>query len=158
MARAARPPRRDEERDSPELEVLRQVVHAWPSVEHWIRYPELFAGDLHARAFLALMAHPTVPEAIDSAEPDVAELLTRLATEEAQPDAFDAVVRMLTELARREMAALRSQVAAHPEQVELLRVQHWLSQTIDLLRDPAAVHAAADGLVAWIGSRGEEGA
>ncbi|MGV3760032.1 MAG: DNA primase, partial [Actinomycetota bacterium] len=157
--RAPLPPaRHEDERDSPELEVLRHVVHDWPRVEGWVRYPELFAVDLHARAFLALMAHPTVPEAIEGADPEVAELLTRLATEEAQADPFDAVVRMLTELARREISALRLQVGARPEDLELLRLQHWLTGIMDQLRDPKSAEQAAEQLVAWVGSRGEEGA
>lgn len=157
--RAPLPPaRHGDERDSPELEVLRQVVHDWSRVEPWVRYPELFAVDLHARAFSALMAHPTVPAAIEGADPEVAELLTRLATEEAQADPFDAVARMLTELARREISALRLQVGARPEELELLRLQHWLTGIVDRLRDPRSAEQAAEQLVAWVGSRGEEGA
>ena len=151
-------PRLNEERDSPELEVLRHVVHAWEGVEQWVRYEELFVGDLHARAFRALMAHPTVPEAIAAAEPAVAELLTRVATEELQTEPFDAVVRMLTETARSEVRMLRAQVAARPDDLELLRVQHWLTQTIDRLRDERSAGDAAEQLVAWIGTGGEEGA
>jgi hypothetical protein len=123
-----------------------------------VRYPELFTSDLHARAFLTLMDHPTVPAAIDAAEPAVAELLTRLATEEAQAQPFDAVVRMLTELARRRVSALRTQVAAEPEDLELLRLQHWLTGIVDQLRDTNTAGEAADQLVAWLGSEGEEGA
>lgn len=105
------------------------------------------------------MAHPTVPEAIEAADPEVAELLARLATEELHTEAFDAVVRMLTETARTEVRLLRARVAAQPEDLELLRTQHWLTQTIDQLRDPNASGAAAEHLVAWLGSRGgEEGA
>jgi DNA primase len=147
-------PRRNDERDSPELEVLRHVVHAWEGVEPWILYEDLFVGDLHARTFSALMAHPTVPEAIEAADPEVAELLARLATEELQTEPFDAVVRMLTETARTEVRLLRARVAAQPEDLELLRTQHWLTQTIDQLRDPNASGAAAEHLVAWLGSRG----
>lgn len=147
-------PRLNEERDSPELEVLRHVVHDWAGVEPWIRYEELFVGDLHARAFTALMAHPTVPEAIAAADPAVAELLTRLATEEVATEPFDAVVRMLTETARSEVRMLRGQVAAEPDDPELLRVQHWLTHTIDLLRDEHSAGAAAEHLVAWLGTRG----
>jgi hypothetical protein len=49
-------------------------------------------------------------------------------------------------------------VAADPDDLELLRVQHWLTQTIDQLRDPDSSGAAAEQLVAWLGSRAEEGA
>jgi DNA primase len=157
-ARPGPPPRLNEERDSPELEVLRHVVHAWEGVERWIAYEELFVDDLHARAFAELMAHPTVPGAIEAADPAVAELLTRLATEEVQTEPFDAVVRMLTETARSEVRLLRARVAAEPEDRELLRVQHWLTQTIDQLRDPHSSADAVEQLVAWLGSRAEEGA
>ena len=64
-----------------------------------------------------------------------AELLTRLATEEVQSAPFDAVVRMLTERARLEVRLLRARVAADPDDLELLRVQHWLTQTIDRLQN-----------------------
>ena len=151
-------PRLNEERDSPELEVLRHVVHHWEGVEPWILYPELFVGDLHARAFTALMAHATVPEAIEAADPAVAELVTRLATEEVSTKPFDAVVRMLTETARSEVRLLRGAVAANPDDPELLRAQHWLTQTIDQLRDEHSSGEAAEQLVAWLGSKGEEGA
>ncbi|MEO7427988.1 MAG: DNA primase [Acidimicrobiales bacterium] len=149
-------PRLNEERDSPELEVLRHVVHCWDGVEPWIRYEGLFVVDLHARAFTALMAHPTVPEAIAAADPSVAELLARLATEEVATEPFDAVVRMLTETARTEVRLLRGRVAADPDDPELLRIQHWLTQTIDQLRDEGSSGAAAEQLVAWLGARGGE--
>ncbi|MEX2293225.1 MAG: DNA primase [Acidimicrobiales bacterium] len=151
------PPRLNEERDSPELEVLRHVVHQWEGVEPWILYEDLFVGDLHARAFVALMAHPTVPDAIAAADPSVAELLTRLATEEVATEPFDAVVRMLTETARTEVRMLHARVAAEPDDAELLRQQHWLTQTIDRLRDEHSVGEAAEQLVAWVGERGEGG-
>jgi DNA primase len=150
--------RLNEERDNPELEVLRHVVHAWEGVEPWVHYEELFVGDLHARAFAALMASPTVPEAIAAADPAVADLLGRLATEEVQSKPFDAVVRMLTETARHEVRMLRTQIAAEPDDLELLRVQHWLTQIIDQLRDEHSSGAAVEQLVAWLGSKGEEGA
>ncbi|MDP1821265.1 MAG: DNA primase [Acidimicrobiales bacterium] len=151
------PPRRPapDERNGPELEVLRHVVHAWADVEPWICYEDLFLSDLHAMAFRALMQQPTVPEAIQAADPGVADLLARLAAEEVDSQPFDAVVRLLTERARLEIRNLVAQVAADPE---LQRVQQWLTHTVDQLRDPTTAHAAADQLVAWLGSRGEEGA
>jgi DNA primase len=157
-AAPARQPARDL-RDSPELEVLRHVVHGWEAVEPWIRYPEVFDTELARRAFLVLMEHATVPEAIDAADPEVADLLIRLATDELQADnPFDAVVRFLTETARRRINTLTAQVSVHPDDPELLRRQHWLTQIVDRLRDPASAGDAADQLVAWLGSEGEEGA
>src|SRR3546814_2394576 len=93
------------------------------------------------------MSHATVPEAIGAAEPEVAELITRLATEEAAPDPFDAVVRMLTETARREVASLAGAIAAEPEPADMMRLQHWLTRMVDQLRDPDSAHDAAEHLV-----------
>jgi DNA primase len=155
-ARVVRP-RVHDERDGPELEVLRHVVHDWPAVEPWIRYEELFLSDLHAAAFRVLMAHPTVQEAIDAADPGVADLLGRLATEEQQADAFDAVVRMLTERARHEVAGLTARIGAASDPGPLLREQQWLTLVIDRLRDPEAAVEAADELVAFVGRQDEEG-
>jgi DNA primase len=141
--------------EGPELEVLRHVLHDWAAVEPWIQYEELFEHDLHALAFRALMAHPTVPEAIEAADPAVADLLARLAAEEVDSEPFDAVVRLLTERARREVSALVTRIAAEPE---LQQEQQWLTQCIDQLRDPNAAAPAAEALVAWLGSRGDGGA
>jgi DNA primase len=156
-SRAVRP-RVLDERDGPELEVLRHVVHDWPSVEPWIRYEELFLSELHAAAFRVLMAHPTVQEAIDAADPGVADLLGRLATEEQQAEPFDAVVRMLTERARHEVAGLTARIGSASDPGPLLQEQQWLTLIIDRLRDPEAAVEAADELVAFVGQQDEEGA
>jgi len=156
-ARAMRP-RVLDERDGPELEVLRHVIHDWEAVEPWIRYEELFLSDLHAAAFRILMAHPTVPGAIEAADPGVADLLGRLATDEVQSEPFDAVARLLTERARHEVAELAARVAAAPDHTDLQHQQHWLTGIIDRLRDPDAAALAANELVAFVGTKGEEGA
>ena len=122
-------------RDGPELEVLRHVLHDWESVEPWIHYEDLFESDLHAMAFRALMAHPTVPEAIDAADPGVADLLARLAAEEVDSEPFDAVVRLLTERARHEVTSIVTRVAAEPA---LLQEQQWLTERMQELQDPNA--------------------
>jgi hypothetical protein len=150
-------PRAAEERDGPELEVLRHVVHDWESVEPWIRYEELFRSDLHAATFRVLMAHPTVQEAIDAADPGVADLIGRLATEELHHDAFDAVVRLLSEWARREVAELKLK-AQGDDAIARLEQVAWLQKlAAERLLDPDTAAEAADELVAFVGQQGEEG-
>lgn len=156
--RAVQARRAAEQRNSPELEVLRHVVHHWPTVEPWVRYPELFASDLNARAFLTLMEHATVQEAIVAADPTVAELLTRLATDEVESQPFDAVARLLTETARREAVALQPRMNEAPDDSRLARLNDWLLMISHQLRDPDTADGAAEQLVTWLGSRGEEGA
>jgi DNA primase len=157
LERRAVRPRVLDERDGPELEVLRHVIHDWQAVEPWIRYEELFLSDLHAAAFRILMAHPTVQEAIEAADPGVADLLGRLATEELDSEPFDAVVRLLTERARREVAQLRMSISAAADPDGVQQQVQWLTMTIDHLRDPNAAASAADDLVAFVGTEGEEG-
>jgi len=155
--RAVRPHVLDE-RDGPELEVLRHVIHDWAAVEPWIRYEELFLSELHAAAFRVLMAHPTVQGAIEAADPGVADLLGRLATEDLQAEPFDAVVRLLTERARREVSELSARIATSSDPTALMREQQWLTLIVDRLRDAEGAVPAADELVAFIGTQGEEGA
>jgi DNA primase len=149
-------PRPAEERDGPELEVLRHVVHDWEAVEQWVRYEELFRSELHAAAFRVLMAHPTVPEAIEAADPGVADLIGRLATEEQRTGAFDAVTRLLTEWARQEVAELTLK-ARGDDAVALLEQVTWLKLAAERLQDPDTAAGAADELVAFVGQEGEEG-
>jgi DNA primase len=149
-------PRAAEERDGPELEVLRHVVHEWEAVEPWVQYEEVFRNDLHAATFRILMAHPTVQEAIEAADPGVADLIGRLATEELQTEGPDAVVRLLTEWARQEVAELTLK-ATGDEAVALLEQVTWLKLVAERLQERDAWASAADELVAFIGQQGEEG-
>jgi hypothetical protein len=66
-------------------------------------------------------------------------------------------VRLLTERARHEVNGLTAQIAADPANEELQRLQYWLTQVMNQLRDPDSADGAAEQLVAWLGSRGEEG-
>ena len=102
------------------------------------------------------MAHPTVQEAIEAADPGVADLIGRLATEELQTEAPDAVVRLLTEWARQEVAELTLK-ATGDEAVALLEQVTWLKLVAERLQEPDAWASAADELVAFIGQQGEEG-
>jgi DNA primase len=149
-------PRTGNERDGPELEVLRHVVHGWDAVEPWVRYEELFRSELHAAAFRILMAHATVQLAIEAADPGVADLIGRLATEELQTEPFDAVLRLLTEWVRREVADLTLQATGEGA-VGLLEQVTWLKLVAERLQDPATAAGAADELVAFVGQEGEEG-
>jgi hypothetical protein len=98
-----------------------------------------------------------VAEAIAAADPGVAELIARLATDEVDSQPFDAVRLMLLARAQHDVHGLTAQIGANPDDAELLRLQHWLTQITNQLRDPDTAPGAAEQLVAWLGSRGEEG-
>ena len=77
-------------------------VHDWAAVEPWVRYEALFADDLHAGGVpRARSPTPTCTRRSTAADPDVADLLARLAAEEVEAEPVDAVVRLLTRDAAR---------------------------------------------------------
>ncbi len=139
------------ERDSPELEVLRHAVWRWDEVASWL-HESLFVDEVHAAALRALTTTETLRDAIDGADPQTAELLSRLGQEESDSPPFDAVVRLLTEAARCHVRRLR--VSEDRDEMQTLT---WLTARIDDLRDPVTAVVAAEQLVPWLVEGGEEG-
>lgn len=150
---------RHDDRHGPALEVLAHVVHSWEDLDGWV-HEHLFTDPLHVEVFRELMAHPTVPEAIAAAPPDVADLLTRLATEDPSSEPFDALVRLLdvsTQARLAVMEATLATAACYEETLaEITRLKRW---AVGLRSSSAgSVNDAAEQLVAWLGRVGEEGA
>jgi DNA primase len=144
----------------PGLEALKLAVHRPEEVADRLQ-TVLFTDPLQRDAFLALIEHDDLHEAITSASPEVAGLLRRITVEEplvGDPDFGDpvdlvvrvllheAVRRALTELekASRGLGESWQDGAATTAQVRL-----WLAE----LDDPTSVRAAADRLVAWLMER-----
>ena len=67
-------------------------------------------------------------------------------------------MRLLTERARREVSELSARIATSSDPTALMREQQWLTLIVDRLRDPEGAVPAADELVSFIGTQGEEGA
>jgi DNA primase len=148
-----------DERHGPALEVLAHVVHSWDDLDGWV-HEHLFTEPLHVEAFRELMSHPTVPEAIESAPPDVADLLTRLATEDPTSEPFDALLRLVDGATQRRLAVMEAHLAGSASYESILaectRVKRW---SVELRSGEAGtVTEAARQLVAWLGHEGEEGA
>jgi DNA primase len=144
----------------PGLEALKLAVHRPEEVADRLQ-TVLFTDPLQRDAFLALIEHDDLHDAITSASPEVAGLLRRITVEEplvGDPDFGDpvdlvvrvllheAVRRALTELekASRGLGESWQDGAATTAQVRL-----WLAE----LDDPTSVRAAADRLVAWLMER-----
>jgi hypothetical protein len=112
-------------------------------------------------AFTALLEHDSVHEAVESASPEVANLLRRVTVEEplaGDPelgDPVDSVVTVLLRAAVRNALSdmeLRSRSEGVPWQeraAETAQVRLWL----DELDDPETWRDAADRLVAWLVER-----
>lgn len=90
----------------PELEALRLVVHHPDAVADRIDI-ELFGSDLAREAFGELASAMTLPDAIEAANPVVADLLAQLAVEDTVEDAGDVLRRLVERAASRALDDLR---------------------------------------------------
>ncbi|MGH9247039.1 MAG: DNA primase [Acidimicrobiales bacterium] len=138
-------------RDTPETEVLRLAVHQPAAVADWLS-EDLFVGGMTLAAYRALAAASTFHEALDRADPEVAELLQRLAVEETDAEPTDVLARLVEEAARRGVAEVESD-ARRGSYVISVAPQKL---AIERLRQPEYRSEAMAELVAWLGSRSEE--
>ncbi|HMD47259.1 MAG TPA: DNA primase, partial [Acidimicrobiales bacterium] len=138
----------------PGLEALRLAVHCPEAVDDRLE-EVLFDDELQRATFAALAGAESLHEAVESAPPDVADLLRRLAVEEpvlsgdALGDPVDAVVAQLTRTAaRRALADLQAEARTSPGQLgraaaEAAQVRRWLED----LDHPESGRAASDRLL-----------
>ena len=91
---------------SPAVEVLRLAVNRPGDVVDWLDAC-LFEDPLHLEAFDALVAAATIHDAIASAPPEVAGLLSRLSVEEPVDQALDPVLLLLRQAGLRQLARQR---------------------------------------------------
>jgi DNA primase len=103
LGRAAVPP--------PELEALRLAVHH-PGVVAGRLHAELFASELASLAYQHLASAETLHGAIESAPPEVADLLSQLAVVEPDEDTDDVLRRLLDRAASRALAELTREARA----------------------------------------------
>jgi DNA primase len=162
-AAAPSPARERDPSARPGLEALRLAIHQ-PEAAADRMEAVLFGDDVQRRAFLALVSSESLHDAIDSAPPDVADLLRRVAVEEpvmpddGPADPVDAVVTQLVRVAiRRALADLQVRARIAPDELtttaeETARVRRWLEE----LDDPSDGREAARRLLAWLLQRVRE--
>jgi DNA primase len=148
------------QKDGPGLEALKLAVHRPEEVADRLQ-PVLFVDSLQRDAFVALIEHDDLHDAIEMASPQVAALLRRVTVEEPlQGDAdfgdpVDLVVGvLLREAVRRELSEVEKASRGLGESWQegaavTAQVRRWLAE----LEDPGSVRAAADRLVAWLMER-----
>jgi DNA primase len=120
----------------PELEALRLAVHRPDQVAGRLD-PALFSSDL-ARATFAELAHAmTLHSAIESAPPEVADLLGQLAVVDSKEDAADVIRRLVEQAATRALEGLRREArssAPSSSHAELARRTAQLQLALQALR------------------------
>jgi DNA primase len=140
----------------PGLDALRLAIHDPESIEDRLERI-LFVDDLQTRAFDALASAETVIKAIDMVEdddPDVAELLRRLAVEEPTVNADECVVQLVRTAARRSFSAIEAEARLDPDRFESLSaVSGKVPLDLELIDTSEAGLEAADRLLAWLRTR-----
>jgi DNA primase len=147
-------------RVGPGLEALKLAVHRPEDVADRV-HAVLFSDPVQREAFVALVEHDSVRDAVEAASPEVAGLLRRVTVEEplaGDPelgDPIDSVVTVLVRAAVRRALAdmeVRNRTENLPWQeraAETAQVRLWL----DELDDPSSWRDAVDRLVAWLAGR-----
>ncbi|HEX3946781.1 MAG TPA: CHC2 zinc finger domain-containing protein [Acidimicrobiales bacterium] len=148
----------------PGLEALRLAVHRPEAVADRLE-EVLFVDELQRRAFVALVEADSLQQAVDSADPEAAELLRRLVVEEpliSENPLADPVESVITQLvreaARRALVGLQAAVRTSSGNLgamatETVMVRRWLEE----LDDPASGREASDRLLAWLLGGWQEG-
>jgi DNA primase len=147
-------------RAGPGLEALKLAVHRPEDVADRVN-AVLFSDLVQREAFISLLKHDSVHDAVESASPEVASLLRRVTVEEplaGDPELGDAVDSVVTVLLRAAVRRALSdmEVRSRSEDVpwqeraaETAQVRLWL----DELDDSATWRDASDRLVAWLVER-----
>ncbi|HEY1650717.1 MAG TPA: DNA primase [Acidimicrobiales bacterium] len=147
-------------RRGPGLEALKLAVHRPEDVADRV-HAVLFADPLQRGAFVALLEHDSVQDAVETATPEVAIVLRRVIVEEPLPgdpelgDSVDLVVAGLLRgatqraLAEMEIESRVGEDAWQSRSADTAQVRLWLDQ----LEVAAVGRDAADRLVAWLVQR-----
>ena len=140
----------------PEVEALRLAVHRPDEVADRLE-GVLFADEVHLAAFDALCSAPTLDEAIESARPEAAALLQRLAVEDAAADPDDVLRLLVANAAQRRLVRLQAEARVSEDPTDYAATIAWCKVTVEQLWDDATSAGAAEQLVAWLVQFGEGG-
>lgn len=141
------------------MEALRLAVHRRETMIDRLRTP-LFAHALAASAFTALRESAGVHEAIESSDPQTADLLQRLAVDETDADPDDVAVRLVERAVQKELRELQAEMRQAPpeHQAAYAPTIAWLKMGLERMRaddisQREASLEAEERLVAWLVSR-----
>ncbi|MGH9126608.1 MAG: DNA primase [Acidimicrobiales bacterium] len=138
----------------PELEALRLLVHRAEEIGPRLR-PVFFDGDLAARAFQARAGAANLHDAVASADPDVADLLQRLAVEDADEDVDEVVLRLVERAGQRALDELQRDARGSSRPQDYGPVIAWLKLALEGVRTVQMDQDAMASLVDWLASRSE---
>ncbi len=115
----------------------------------------LFSHPTARAAFEVLAKSGSLAEAVESADPMVAEELRKISVEQMEVDALDALGRLATEVARSELVELEHDARESPDPLEYAESIGYLKRTIDDLRHPNSGMEPVGELLDWLRIRRE---
>ncbi|MDQ1391720.1 MAG: primase [Acidimicrobiaceae bacterium] len=136
----------------PELEALRLLVHRPDAIQGRL-HQVFFEGDLSARAYLARAGAASLHDAIAGADPEVADLLQRLAVEDADEDVDEVVIRLIERAGGRALADLERDARRSSRPQDYGAVIAWLKLALEDVRNGQSGQDGESPLVAWLVSR-----
>ena len=150
--------RRDVVNDSPELEVLRHLLHSGDEIDGLLLADpavteQLFRSERNAAAFRAIASTSNAQAAIEAADPGAAEVLLRLALEETSSEPEEAVARLVQEAAEQ---ARRSMEVNADDPLAIAHESATVKLAVEALLDAPTRRLAIDQLLTWLGSRSED--
>jgi hypothetical protein len=151
---SSRPPAIEPLPGGPELEALRLTVHRPEAVVGRLE-EGLFADQRYRAGFLALSSATTLHEAISSADPEVADLLQRLAVEDTDEDPDDVMIRLLERSGARVLTDLQRQARGSAAPEQFAPSISWVKLAVEELRNPITREEAEARLVPWLLARTE---
>jgi hypothetical protein len=116
----------------------------------------LFEDTIARAAFRALIEAPTLHGAIEAAEPEAGELLSRLAVDEGEGVATDEFIRLIDRSANRWIRTLDSQARSTVDGFATFGPSlAWLKLEVERLRSSVTERDAATSILNWLLQQGE---
>jgi hypothetical protein len=137
---------------SAEEEALLLAVHQRDEMAGRL-HEVLFADELTAAAYRALVETDSLHDALEVADPAAADLLQRLAVEEPYQEPDNVVAALAREAGKRAITELEAAARDADDPAAFAPAMGWLKLTVEQLRDPGSAVDASDGLVRWLVDR-----
>ena len=135
-------------RETAEVEALRLVLQR-PGDIGRLLIPELFTPGVPRDAYVAATSGP-LHEVLETTEPRLADLLTRLAVEESTAEPADVVMRLAVESGNRALAAMDAEARRSEDPLSYAPAVGYLKLMLDDLRGDESAMESLDPLLAWL--------
>lgn len=147
-----RPVQRRDDRDSPETEGLRLLIHQADTMRSLV-LAELFVDELYSAVFDQLARFESLHDAISDSSPAIADVIQRLSVEDSTAEAEDVAGRLWTHYLQRRIAdhQMQARTAKTPADIAAFSSDNaWYLSQLDALQDPTRRGPAVEGLLGWL--------